>query len=240
MREYREPENNDLMTYGKPPVSAWIAVAAVAFSFIVLGGFIHTYRQLEQLRKESRREIEKLRQTTGRLQSQLDSARIGHRQAGNGAAPAQAGQWREPGPEHGFGAAPERPDGLSLGSGNGWDSEADTPIGDRSGPESGRVKARFGRSSADEGLAPLWDNDPCRVVSVDMEQKRLIIDGGRDRMLREGMGVELSRGQSYIAEARILAVHANQSVCEIGVARADPAPEDLVRIPRGEGGFGRR
>lgn len=245
MREYREPENRDVMSYGKPSVSAWIAVAAVAFSFIVLGGFVHTYRQLEQLRNESRREIDKLRQTTGRLQSQLDSARLSQRRAGNGAAPApSAMRRREREPEDAYDGAypmPERLDGPGRSPGNGWNSDIGVLLaGERTEPEPGRVKARFGRRSADEGLEPMWEGDPCRVVSVDMEQKRLIIDGGRDRMLREGMGVELSRGQSYIAEARILAVHANQSVCEIGVARSDPAPDDLVRIPRADGGFGGR
>ncbi|MCD8351512.1 MAG: hypothetical protein LUC93_12970 [Planctomycetaceae bacterium] len=69
-RPTRDPEGDEELytTYGRPSVSAWVAAAAVAFAFFLLGGFIKTYRQLESLREESRREIAELRESVRRLQ----------------------------------------------------------------------------------------------------------------------------------------------------------------------------
>ncbi len=72
----REPEDDPgdrLFTYGRPSTPAWIAAAAVAFAFFLLGGFIKTYRQLEALRDESRQEIADLREAIRRLQAQATS-----------------------------------------------------------------------------------------------------------------------------------------------------------------------
>lgn len=70
-RPTREPEGEEELytTYGRPSVSAWVAAASVAFAFFLLGGFIKTYRQLESLREESRREIAELRESVRRLQT---------------------------------------------------------------------------------------------------------------------------------------------------------------------------
>lgn len=71
IRDSRQPERDEELyaTYGRPSVSAWVAAAAVAFAFFLLGGFIKTYRQLEGLREESRREIAELRESVRRLQT---------------------------------------------------------------------------------------------------------------------------------------------------------------------------
>lgn len=70
-RDSRQPDRDEDLyaTYGRPSVSAWVAAAAVAFAFFLLGGFIKTYRQLEGLREESRREIAELRDSVRRLQT---------------------------------------------------------------------------------------------------------------------------------------------------------------------------
>lgn len=62
---------DSLLTYGRPSVSAWVAAAAVAFAFFILGGFIKTYRQLETLQEESRYEVAQLRETIRRLRDEL-------------------------------------------------------------------------------------------------------------------------------------------------------------------------
>lgn len=84
--ERLEQDDDLFMSYGRPSVSAWIAAAAVAFAFFLLGGFIKTYRQLEGLREESRREISELRDSMRRLQNNSSSGggatgRIGARVA---------------------------------------------------------------------------------------------------------------------------------------------------------------
>ncbi len=72
-REPEEDPEDRHFTYGRPSAPAWIAAAAVAFAFFLLGGFIKTYRQLDALRAESRQEIADLREAVRRLQAQSTS-----------------------------------------------------------------------------------------------------------------------------------------------------------------------
>ncbi len=72
-REAEEDPEDRHFTYGRPSAPAWIAAAAVAFAFFLLGGFIKTYRQLDALRDESRQEIAELREAVRRLQAQSTS-----------------------------------------------------------------------------------------------------------------------------------------------------------------------
>ncbi|MCC8167665.1 MAG: hypothetical protein LIQ31_16380, partial [Planctomycetes bacterium] len=75
MRRYSDPDTDeDHFTYGRPSLPSWIAAAAVAFAFFLLGGFIKTYQQLEALKEESRREISELRESMRRLQAQGQTA----------------------------------------------------------------------------------------------------------------------------------------------------------------------
>lgn len=225
LRELPEPVKEEpIVTYGRPSVSAWVAAAAVAFAFFVLGGFIKTYGQLEDLREESRREINDLRDSVRILQSRLALNAQEMRPVAQGyrvqpLPPARRDRrvrqdgWEEPPVQQ------RMPDpGLAAGF-DRYDEPAES-----------RPRVQFGRSSNEESRQLLSvSGTPCQVVSVSGVNKRLMIEGGRDVALAEGARLELCRDGRWIGDLRVLDVFANQSSCEVLHATLAPEPGDTVR-----------
>ncbi len=225
LRELPEPAKEEpIVTYGRPSVSSWVAAAAVAFAFFVLGGFIKTYDQLEDLRAESRQEINDLRDSVRVLQSQLASG-------GREARPMAQGYRVQPLP-------PARRDRLAQ-----RDEWEPAPLQRRS-PDPGLIadfdsyeeqpapkpRVQFGRVSNEESRQLLGvSGTPCQVVSVSSANKRIMIEGGRDVSLVEGARLELCRDGRWIGDLRVVDVFANQSSCEVLHSTLAPEPGDTVR-----------
>lgn len=229
-RERGEP----LVTYGRPSVSSWVAAAAVAFAFFVLGGFIKTYRQLEDLQEESRREIDNLEDSVRMLRSRLET--------GMAEAPQSYRVQPLPPPRRSErdvqndrdirndrasalpAGAPRMPDPglLSEFERYGAAEEADF-----------RPRVQFGRRSNEASRQLLTSSGtPCQVVSVSGVNKRLMIEGGRDVSLAEGARLELCRDGRWIGDLRVVDVFDNQSSCEVLHVTAAPEPGDTVRLPQ--------
>ena len=215
--------------YGRPSVSAWVAAAAVALAVFLLGGFIKTYRQLEQLQEDSRQEISELRDSIRRLQAQ------------QAAAPAQA---RNRLPSLGTAARMERDQAAAASqqaprtqlrsehAGNASESTiAALPSFDD--PEPRGIRYQWGRTSGAQASRTLAtaSGGPSQVVSVSGANKRIMIEGGRDVNLVEGARLELCRDGRWIADLRVQDVFGNQSSCEVLHATQPPQPGDTVRMP---------
>jgi hypothetical protein len=226
LRELPELEKEEpIVTYGRPSVSSWVAAAAVAFAFFVLGGFIKTYGQLENLREESRREIGDLRDSVRQLHAQLALG------GGREMRPVAQGYRIQPLP-------PARRDRLPRQ--DGWEAPSVLQRMPDSGLTSGfdsydeqnesKPRVQFGRSSNEESRQIIGvSGTPCQVVSVSGVNKRVMIEGGRDVSLIEGMRLELCRDGRWIGDLRVLDVFDNQSSCEVLHTTLAPEPGDTIR-----------
>lgn len=231
--ESEKPAKDDMLTYGRPSVSAWIAAAAVAFAFFLLGGFIKTYHQLQTLREESRQEIRELRESVRRLQ------------VGEGRQTARARQLRylpQPLPPAERDSMPReggrppmiRADAIVAPSSPLSDmARAPTPgwasLDDQDDIDRWRVSV-VGRRKPEESRQLAYPNgDACQVVSVLTARKRLMIEGGRDMGLSEGMRLELCRDGRWIGDLRVKDVYETLASCEVLLSTAPPEPGDSVR-----------
>ena len=212
MRDGREADNAEYFAYGRPSSSAWIAAGAVAFALFALGGFVKTYRQLETLREESRREIRELRAALDALRGQTPSART--------AVPAK----RLP-PATRTDSGPIRPTKSPESAfAPIFPSPEDTGV---SVPETrlGSLGIEFGRkaapATAEMRLFP--------VISA--SRKRVMVEGGREDGLANGSRLEVSRAGRWIADARIIEVYDSLAACEILHAARPPRPGDAARLP---------
>ncbi len=224
MRDYRGTENEDHFPYGRPSGSAWIAAAAVAFAFFVLGGFIKTYRQLEAVREESRREIRELRQVVDGLRSSgMDSPR-----------PAASRLPRLPQAIRQTASRPVEPLPIRRAPLPDELQSAVAPSRPHLPPgldeERPGITYEFGRKSSPDPREALR-REHLQVVSVAGPQKRLIVEGGRDIGLREGSRIELSRGGRWIGDLRVVDAYDTMSACEVLHATLPPQPGDLIRVP---------
>lgn len=221
-KRYREEQEEEaeppVITYGRPSTSSWVAAGAVAFAFFMLGGFIKTYVQLEELREESRREINWLHDSIRRLEAEMTAA---------------GRQMETPPPAYRVQPLPparrERQE---------YRREPE-PMREPPPPEFGeyadeaepvRPRVQFGRRSAEESRQIIAGTGaPSQVVSVSGANKRLMIEGGRDIGMSEGLRLELCRDGRWIGDVRILDVFDNQSSCEVLHTTVEPLPGDTVR-----------
>lgn len=243
--ELPEPEREEPppVTYVRPSSSAWIATAAVIFAVFILGGFIKTYRQLEDLRDESRQEIDELRESLRQLQAQVVA---GERQARQGQGyrvpslpPARRDRrgpdeyWQS---ETGGRESPQSRQHGALRPEDAPRAGTSTALSDFSDydeTEEKKPRVQFGRRSNEESRQLLGSSGtPCQVISVSNGNKRLMIEGGRDLGLVEGGRLELCRDGRYIGELRILDVFDIQSSCEVFHSSVEPRPGDTVRKPQ--------
>lgn len=208
--------------YGRPSVSAWVAAASVAFAVFLLGGFIKTYRQLDLLREESRLEIAELRNAMRLLQARLSAVP---------AAPAPA-RSRLPSINDTAAARQERPQSAPVPAPPPR-FEPLVPVASVPQPEDDGLRYQWGRTSgapASRALVTVTGGQS-QVVSVSGENKRVMIEGGRDVELAEGARLELCRDGRWIADLRVQDVFGNQSLCEVLHATHPPRPGDTVRLP---------
>lgn len=219
MRDYRDQDRDlDDFPYRRPAVSSWIAAIAVAFAFFTLGGFIKTYRQLESLREESRREIEDLRQHLRRLQAARASPGAPEpRRRVYEALPEVPGGSRRPG-EAGRGSASSRPDAADRP----FDLSRYALTGESR--SRGKLNLEIGNRSP-ETPAGLAD---CRVIST-AGQKTVMVEGGRDVGRGERTRLALYRGGTWIADVRVSEVFDNMASCEVLHFTLPPEPGDRVR-----------
>ncbi|MCD8138839.1 MAG: hypothetical protein LUE17_03510 [Planctomycetaceae bacterium] len=243
-RPTREPEGEEELytTYGRPSVSAWVAAAAVAFAFFLLGGFIKTYRQLESLREESRREIAELRESVRRLQTVQPPPPAVSRSQPRFTPLAQAAGRRET-DNPGFSQSLQPTPSSSMMSAASAASSL-RPAG-RETPRlleeamlseygDGQERPRYQvgrRGSGDNGQLLSATGGPAQVVSVSTAHKRIMVEGGRDLSLGEGERLELVRDGRWIADLRVVDVFDYQSSCEVLHATIAPIPGDTVRRP---------
>lgn len=237
-REYSPP-------YRKPSTSAVVAAVAVAFAVFVLGGFIKTYRQLENLKVESKREIQQLRESVALLRKnpagQSQARRTGDERGRTPSRASTARRASTPTPD------PARSDFPNLDTMVSDELLAcdDNPTparGPRINASSGisGLIAMDGRQSSPDAafdvraVAPraAAASEPKRihVITVNNSQKRLMVEGGRDHGFAEGSRLELSRGGSWIGDLRVVEVFDNISACEFVHCKQTPEPGDLVRL----------
>lgn len=208
--------------YGRPSVSAWVAAASVAFAVFLLGGFIKTYKQLEQLQEESRNEIAELRDSIRRLQVQQAVNQSPSRSRLPSLASAASAQ---PQPDPRAQYRPERPSTAI--------DPAPIALPTYEEPEQRGIRYQWGRTSGAQPSRTLAtaSGGPSQVVSVSGANKRVMIEGGRDVGLAEGARLELCRDSRWIADLRVQDVFGNQSSCEVLHATQPPQPGDTVRMP---------
>lgn len=249
-RSRKDDPDASLLTYGRPSTSAWIAAAAVAFAFFILGGFIRTYRQLDVQREESRAEIAALRETIMRLREERMTVsqtirRDEYRQPRLQPLPParrdvynQYDQYspipnsmRPPPlpsyPEAMASPAPVRPNPAVT---------PPLPASFWQGPESSYSDAfvrqtgedpRYRAAPRDERLLNPGGG-PLQVISVANDRKRVMVEGGRDIGLTEGTRLELRRGDHWAGDLRVVEVFDNQSACDVLNAAVAPQPGDTV------------
>lgn len=257
-RDIREKSYEDsLLTYGRPSISAWIAAAAVAFAFFILGGFIRTYRQLETLREESRYEIGELRETVRRLREERTLLAISGAGNRNGGYQPQQQLQEQQLPriqalppsrrEGGYTSQPQVLDERQLqflhgGEGSPATREPVRPSSrlvdehtfgaDRSLAPAEKPRYQIGRTyEAGEDRLVSANGGVCQVISVSNDKKRLIVEGGKDLGLSQGARLELCRNGRWTADLRIVDVYENQSACEVLHATSSPMPGDTIRKP---------
>lgn len=244
---YQERDDDSLLTYGRPSASAWLAAAAVAFAVFVLGGFIRTHRQLETVKEESAREIAELRDSIRRLRedraamaASLHNDPSRRQPRLQNLPPARQGYADgpryDPPPIVPNGGAPARPAALRPEQ-NARQYQTETAASGIGlfddiqgvGPAE-RPRYQLGRTfEGDDDRLLTVAGDPCQVISVSNDLKRLIVEGGRDLGLTEGSRLELRRDGRWAADLRILDVYDNQSACEVLHATVQPQPGDTVR-----------
>lgn len=243
-----EVRDESLLTYGRPSVSAWIAAAAVAFAFFILGGFIKTYRQMEAMREEYQYEIADLRETVRRLRE--DRVVLDQRQAGRGGPGYQAPRlealpparresgrdYRDPRVQqsHDYGTqgygAPQQPMQQQPQSHSLRPVPPPDFLNEFEDSVAERPRYQVGRTY-EGGDARLLGagGGAAQVISVSSDRKRVIVEGGRDLGLSEGARLELCRDGRWAADLRVLDVYDNQSSCEVLHATTPPQPGDTIR-----------
>ncbi|MDR2392257.1 MAG: hypothetical protein LBE84_11340 [Planctomycetota bacterium] len=215
MRDGRESDSEEYFAYGRPSPSAWIAAGAVAFALFTLGGFIKTYRQLETLREESRREIREFRAALDALRGQESPSRTAS-PAKRMPLPPAARRDRGPIPpgksqENAFAPiipSPERADVSVLESGREY------------------FGGEFVRKAA-----PVAAAEPRRFSVTSASRKRVMVEGGREDGFMNGSRLEISRGGRWIADVRIIELFDSMAACEILHVAQPPRPGDVARLP---------
>jgi hypothetical protein len=100
-------------------------------------------------------------------------------------------------------------------------------------PDDRGVSYQWGRMSG--APATRWlttaSGAQSQAVSVSAENKRIMIEGGRDVGIVAGSRLELCRDGRWIADLRVQDVFGNQSLCEVLHATLPPQPGDTVRMP---------
>lgn len=220
--EYREPEPDDSFFYNRPSMSALVAVVAVGFAFFCVGGLIKTYRQLETVREENRREIQELRLVIKRLETSTGRpVPLRPPPEARSVPPPRASrqpQVRTRGGESavmGTADSPEALHGLI-------NSEA------AADEEKSWITYEFGRRSPDADA----QRRQLRVTQVAESRKTVMVDGGRDSELVEGTRLELSRNGVWTADLRVQNVFDNMAACEVVLSKSPPEIGDLVRMAR--------
>lgn len=202
----------DDFPYRRPAVSSWIAAASVAFAFFVLGGYIKTYRQLQELRAETRREIAELRQDLGRFRESPPIRASAPFRPVIDPSPVAPAIERLPD----ITLDGERPPGLD-------EPAVRAPV--QSHPE--------GRSRV--GLAIVGQSDVTpearlsQVIALGASNT-LMIEGGRDQNREENTTLALYRDGKKIGELRVIRVFDAMASCEIVNASLVPQPGDPVRL----------
>lgn len=242
-RDYRQYDPDDPSPYGRPSVSAWIAVAAVAMAIFVAGGYIKTYLQMEALREESRREIQDLRRRMDGLRTSVagDKKRAARATSlPNVERPVIEAnrQERPPRADEAMARSTTTAPNTALGEVRTYLPEMnETPskvtyeFGRRSRPaNANQAKGGFGDAFGGAAGAETI-REQYQVVFVSIPQKRVMVDVGRNGGLEEGARLELFRQGKYICDLRVLEAFANQASCEFAHAPRPPEPGDTVRIP---------
>lgn len=220
MREYRDKGYPDEIFCRPPAYSAWIAAASLAFAFFVLGGFIKTYRQLESLREESRREIRELRAVVESLRSPQSVSTASN---SSRVAPLPRARRIESSATASSAAVGIQP----RNAGQVENASARLSLPEIDG-ERQRFTYTIGRTSSDGSIT----KPQSQVVAVNNLQKRIMVEGGRNLGLGEGSRLELSRQGKWIGDLRVLDVFDTLSFCEVLHATLPPEPGDIVRLPR--------
>ena len=222
MRDYRDSDLDEF-DYSRPSLSAWVAVGAAAVAVFMAGGLVKTYRQLEEVREENRKEIQELRQTVRTLR---ESGQVVVPNSGTRGRPPRTqplpGTSRPTGARPRSDAAAARPIRPPSAGAEPIPSLPDT----QSGEDKGGTKVSFGRKSPEDPYAALRAN--LQVISVSNDHKRVIIEGGRNIEIAEGARLKITRAGAWIGDLRVLDVYADQSACEIIHATRQPAPGDKV------------
>ncbi|MCL2000926.1 MAG: hypothetical protein FWG74_05790, partial [Planctomycetes bacterium] len=173
MPDYRRTEDEEHFSYGRPTGSAWIAAVAVAFAVFILGGFIKTYRQLEIVKEESRREIRELRQI-------LDSFRaydMNPSQPAGARMPRLPQTLRQTYPR---GAEPSSVRRTTLSDAIQTTTPSSRTLLPEIELERQGITYEFGRKSNPEPRGETVRREQIQVVSVAGPQRRLLVEGGRD------------------------------------------------------------
>lgn len=229
MRDYRDSDLDDF-SYSRPSVSAWIAVVAVAFAFFMAGGLIKTYRQLEEVREENRREIQELRQTVKKLQGTApEDAAAPVRPSGRRSRPLpQATRVPRERVRPETDASPRRAAGAERPSGTARAESLRPYPEEPEGEDDDRPKVSIGRKSPVDAFAAQRAN--MQVIAVSTAQKRVIVEGGRNVGLSEGTRLELTRRGGWIGDLRVIDVYDDKAACEVLHANQTPEAGDGVRV----------
>lgn len=224
IRDYRDSDLDEFDYGRRPSGSAWLAVLAVAFGFFMAGGFIKTYRELEEARESHKKEVQELRQTIKALQhpSGVDNTHSSGA-APRGARPLpQASRVRQrlrPESEAARRTVSTRPPSGESGTSSLYrESE---------GEDEERPKVVIGRRSPEDAFASQRAN--MQVISVSTAQKRVMIEGGRDMGITAGERFGLYRSGKWIGDVRVVDVYDDKSACEVLPSTQTPEPGDRVR-----------
>lgn len=243
----RERECDDLLddfpAYRRPTASAWIAAVAVAFAVFVLGGFVKTYRQLEALKVESKREIQELRDSLETLRKNAAGLPVAARPSRTETRPAgprrEARMERHAAPPAAVRAEtpPQAPPSAaalpslddSLLADDSASSRPRAPVITASGGLSSLMARDTGIAAAKPG-SPGGEAEPnrIRVIAVNNSQKKIMVEGGRDLGFAEGARLSIYRSGNYIGETRVVEVFDNISACEVLHTTRIPEPGDLA------------
>lgn len=222
--------------YGRPTTAAWVAAVSVAFAVFILGGFIKTYRQLESIKTEAKRDIQELRDALDALRnnpSASDSAARARQQ------PRVAEQRPLEPPEANPASVPAASGTEERFAAGAWNAEAEDGGGRRREPLFTTASGMSSFIPADKrkpsGAAPAAakpsEAGRIKVIAVNSGQKKIMVEGGRDLGIAEGGRLEMSRSGRWIGDLRVVAVFDNISACEVLHCTTPPEPGDLVRLP---------
>lgn len=220
IRDYRDHDSDlDDFPYRRPAVASWIAAVAVAFAFFALGGFIKTYRQLESLREESRREIDELRQNIKRLQTSQTTQPVSRAPRRNlETLPDVANLPRTRTMPERARRSTLRPESAPV------DLSRFTAAQDEANARS-RLNMEIGNKSNADPLAARQ----LQVISVSAPNRMVMVEGGRDVGRSERARLALYRAGTWIADLRVTEVFDNMASCEIVHSNTPPEPGDSVR-----------